>query len=73
MQCANMDEEMLMLQGVNINNGLGYSWHFVVDTCYNLRQFTGKTEADCQPQDTTMAMINDFVIEVKKSNQFFSP
>lgn len=49
---------------------LGYSWSFLVDTCIGQSHWTGKT--DCHTDGESMAMINDFIIELKTSTQFFS-
>lgn len=59
----------IRLQNDNKTN-LGYQWSFLVDTCVAQSQWTGKT--DCYTEEESMAMINDFIVELKTSNQFFS-
>ena len=38
-----------------------------------MRKWTGKSETDCYTNEQAIANMNDLVVEVKKSNQFFSP
>ncbi len=65
-----MRDDQVKLKNAGKDEGQGFHWYFLIDTCTALAPYTGAT--DCIEDDKVRAIMNEFIVTTKTTSQFFS-